>query len=188
MKYIIKTPFILIFGVVTFFYACTKELESTAPIPPPPVVVSGEKKITSFAFLKKENPSLDFDVPGEIVGNSIVVELIATVTTRNLIATFFVSEKASVSLAGVKQVSGVTSVNYASKINFDIEVEDKSKTTYTIEIKSVGNAPLSTDNATTSYAMETLTKTWIDYTVSIPKSVGYWSSSSSWSRLVLGRL
>lgn len=178
MKHAIKTPFILIAGVITFFYACTKELESTTPPPPPPpVVVSGEKKITSFAFLKKDNPSLDFDVPGEIAGNSIVVELIATVTTRNLIATFLVSEKATVSLAGVKQVSGVTSVNYASKITFDIEAQDKSKTTYTVEIKSVGNAPLSTVNATTSYAMETLTKTWIDYTVSVPKSVGYWPNS-----------
>jgi hypothetical protein len=178
MKQSIKIPFIFFAVVITFFHACKKDLEpvTTTP-PPPPVLVSSEKKITSFAFLKKDNPALEFDAVGEITGTAITVELIATVTTRNLIATFFASEKASVSLAAVKQVSGVTSVNYASKVTFEVEAEDKSKTNYTVEIKSVGNAPLSTVNNTTSYALETLTKTWIHYGNTIPQSVGYWPTA-----------
>jgi hypothetical protein len=178
MKYAIKTQLVLLAGVITFFHACTKDLEPVNTTPtPPPVLVSSEKKITSFAFLKKDNPTLEFDAVGEIIGNAITVELIATITTRNLIATFFVSEKASVSLAAVKQVSGVTSVNYTSKVTFEVEAEDKSKANYTVEIKAVGNAPLSTVNNTTSYALETLTKTWIHYGNTVPQSVAYWPTA-----------
>ncbi|MFN7278735.1 MAG: FG-GAP repeat domain-containing protein [bacterium] len=161
------------FGIALLIIAgCKKDAPAPAPTPPP-VVLSSEKKITAFSLLKKDNPALESDLIGTITGNAIVLETLASMTARDLKATFTVSDKATVYIAGVKQVSGVTSASYASKLTLDVEAEDKSKTAYTVELKTTGNAPNMTVNATTSYALRTQAKTWVNYGTTIPQSLRY---------------
>jgi len=160
-------------SIIMIFSGCKKESETPAPTPPPPVVLSSEKKITAFSLLKSNNPVLEADLVGTITGNAIVLEALASMTARDFKATFTVSDKATVYIAGVKQVSGTTQASYAAKFNLEVEAEDKSKTTYTVELKTTGNAPLMTVNNTTSYALRAQMKTWINYGSTLPGSLRY---------------
>lgn len=165
--------FLKCFGLfLLLITSCKKDAPDPAPAPPP-VVLSSEKKITAFSLLKKDNPALEADLIGTITGNAIVIETIASLTARDFKASFTVSDKASVYIAGVKQTSGVTSASYATKLNLDVEAEDKSKTTYTVELKTTGSAPNMSVNATTSYALRTQAKTWINYGTALPQGLRF---------------
>ena len=80
---------------ILLFAGCKKDEPAPAPTPPP-VVLSSEKKITAFSLLKKDNPALESDLIGTITGNAIVLETLASMTARDLKATFTVSDKATV--------------------------------------------------------------------------------------------
>jgi len=154
--------------------SCNKG-DTPAPAPPPTTpVASTEKSITSFAILKKDNPSLESDVTATFSGQKISVEIPANVTERNLVATFAASSKAKVRVNEVEQLSGQTRNSFSGTLTYEVEAEDKSKATYTVETKAVGNAPAQNVNATTSYEYRTGSKTWINYNTDMPSGIQFY--------------
>src|SRR5690349_2281715 len=120
-----KTYSVAILAAIILFASCKKD-EATAP----PVTASTEKSITSFKFLKEDNPTLESDVTATIASQTITAEIPANITERNLVATFSASSKAKVRANTVEQISGQTETSFSSAVSYEVEAEDKSKTTY----------------------------------------------------------
>ena len=160
-----------------FVISCSKGDPSESaptPTPPPTPVLSSDKTIAGFSFLKKDNPTLEADIISTLSAQKITLEIPANVTERNLTATFTIPAKAKVRIGTTEQVSGVTKNDFTNSVIYEIEAEDKSKATYTIEVKSLGNKPSATANSTTSYEYRSHTKTWIDYSTSLPSSLQFY--------------
>src|SRR4051794_21683841 len=96
----------------TFLFASCKKEDATAP----PVTASTEKTITSFKFLKEDNPSLESDVTAVVSNQKITAEIPANITERNLVATFTASSKAKVRANAVEQISGQTENLFSSAV------------------------------------------------------------------------
>lgn len=156
--------------------ACSKndETATTPTTTPPAPVLSSEKAITAFSFLKKDNPALDTDLAATISSQKITVDIPAHISERNLVPTFTLSNKAKARIGSTEQVSGQTKNNYTQSLSYEVEAEDKTKATYTVEVKAVGHAPLATVNNTTSYSYRTAATTWIDYGTALPSSLKFY--------------
>jgi hypothetical protein len=165
-----KAYSVALLAAIVLFASCKKE-DAT----PPPTVASTEKSITSFKFLKKDNASLESDVTATLAGQKFTAEIPANVTERNLVATFAASSKAKVRANSVDQVSGQTPNSFSNAVTYEVEAGDKSKATYTVEIKPVGHAPLQNANATTSYEYRTSSTTWINYNSAMPSSIQFYA-------------
>lgn len=169
MKYFkfLTCAFLLIFTNIN----CKK---SETVIQPTPVVLSGENSMISFSLLKKDNATLESDVTATFNNLTIIIELPKSLSGSNLIASFTSSSKSKVSISGVEQVSGITSNKFVNAMNIDVEAENKGKKTYTLELKYIGNAPLSTVNNTTSYYYRLNTKTWVNYGDVLPSTLNFY--------------
>ena len=95
------------------------------------------KDLLTFSFQKAKNSSLPYDIAGtvDLAAKRVLCTIPAGVGKTNLIATFTLSEKATAKVASVVQLSGVTSNNYTSILNYTIVAEDASTNNYTIEMQ-----------------------------------------------------
>jgi hypothetical protein len=114
-------------------------------------ILSSQKFMTEFKFLKSTNPHLDKDYSGVISGNNITVDFPHGFSTNDLIATFSISNQATAKVGAVLQTSGQTKNNFDQTVTYTIAAEDNSISTYTISLNKIGQAPNLNINKTTSY-------------------------------------
>jgi hypothetical protein len=106
---------------------------------------SSQKQFLSYS-IKAEKNGLKSDIQGQIDEKNKIITLNSKVPTdKNLIATF--NAVGDVFIGTVPQISGETSNNYSSNLNYTIVAEDNSKTTYIVR------TPPSSDNTITQFSI-----------------------------------
>ena len=105
-------------------------------------VNSSSKTITSFLLKTQFGNFL-----GTITGNNITVDLssFGVVNTSNL-STDFTTTGTSVTVNGVKQVSGVTTNNFAQPVTYTVTAADGSTQTYTVSVTPMPFRPYPADS------------------------------------------
>ena len=90
------------------------------------------KAITEFRFLAAGNPGLATDAVGTIDGTTIRV-VASTTALGSLVATFSTTG-ASVAVAGVPQISGITVNNFTAAVTYRVTAADGSTLNYTVTV------------------------------------------------------
>ena len=88
---------------------------------------SNQSKLLSFSIKEFSNNFI-------ITNNLVETTLTEDVDLTNLTAVFTTSPKAKVYIGGTIQNSGSTKNNFTNNVNYIVEAEDGSKTTYTVKI------------------------------------------------------
>ncbi|CAZ98044.1 M4 family metallopeptidase [Zobellia galactanivorans] len=101
--------------------------------------LSSEKEITDFRFNVTSPPTV-----GSINGNEIVMALPANINPGNLVATFATSARATVSVSGLPQQSGVSFNDFTEPVVYTVTAEDGSTKDFTVRL--MANDPNDTDN------------------------------------------
>ncbi len=102
--------------------------------------LSSEKEITDFRFNVVSPAAV-----GVINGNQISVDLPTNINRQNLVATFANSAKATVSIAGTAQQSGVNINDFTNAVVYRVTAEDGSTKDFTVTIGTSG--PTNPDDA-----------------------------------------
>lgn len=130
----LKSKFALPIVLLLFiFSACSKEEGEKAPVPKP--------VITSFSFLKANNPSLNKDISLEITGNQISGQLPLSANVENLVATFnYVGS--SVKINGKQQVSNNTNNDFTDTVVYTVNSSDGSTQDFVVDATWFTGLPL----------------------------------------------
>ena len=110
--------------------------------------ISSETSITSFSFLKENNPNLISNIGLKISDNRIKGSVPLNVTLDDLIATFEYTG-VEIKISGVPQKSGITANNFKDILTYSIIGEDGTTVTYEADIVRFTGLPLvfiTTDN------------------------------------------
>lgn len=99
-----------------------------------PVVKSSAKEITAFSFV---NPAMT----GVISNSSIAITVPFGTDVSNLIANFSVSDAAQVKVLGVNQISGATSNNFTSPVQYEVTAEDGSTKLFDVTVTISSSTP-----------------------------------------------
>jgi len=105
-------------AAVLFVTSCSKD-----DVIPPPVAKSDKNDIVLFQFKKEYNPSLTASGLSYYSGNLIFVTLPEGSSLNALKPNFEVSPKATLSINGVEQQSGVTQVDFSNTVTISIKSE-----------------------------------------------------------------
>ncbi len=107
--------------------------------------------LSSFSFLKQNNPGLDSDIVCTISGDSIVCVLPLSVNRDSLVATFTTSDTANaVTVNGVKQISNISINNFSGTADYNIAEPGNTEMTYKVIVYRFTGLPilyLTTDGA-----------------------------------------
>lgn len=136
-------------------------------------ILSSQKQITDFRFLKSLNPHLDKDYPGVISGTSINVNFLHGFATNELMATFSASDRATVKIGGTSQTSGQTNNKFNQVVTNRVTAEDNSVSTFSVTLTKIGQAPNPKINKTTSYHQYTSNIFYVNLATVIPQSQLY---------------
>lgn len=93
---------------------------------------SSAKEITAFSFV---NPA----VKAQITGNNIFVTLPYGTDLTKLLADFQLSDKATVTVNGIEQVSGTTVNNFSNSLVYVVTAEDGTTQSYTVFVSLAKN-------------------------------------------------
>jgi hypothetical protein len=99
------------------------------------VASSSANELTSFSFLKTNNPTLSADAAGVISGNRVAVALPYGINLNGLKASFQ-STGASVLVGGVLQTSGLTANDFTAPVTYVVTAADGGKRTYEVTVTS----------------------------------------------------
>ncbi|MHC1689628.1 MAG: serine hydrolase domain-containing protein [Bacteroidales bacterium] len=105
-------------AAVLFVTSCSKD-----DVIPPPVAKSDKNDIVLFQFKKEYNPSLSASGLSYYSGNLIFVTLPEGSSLNALKPSFEVSPKATLSINGIEQQSGVTQVDFSNTVTISIKSE-----------------------------------------------------------------
>jgi hypothetical protein len=97
--------------------------------------LSSEKELTSFSFLKEDNPSLTADVAGTISGNNIVISLPAGTDLSSLTPAIVHTG------ISIDPASGVAN-DFSSPVEYLVIAEDGSSVKYTIKVTVRPDGPV----------------------------------------------
>ena len=122
----------------------TQNYTVTVTIAPPK---STEKAITTFSF-----NGLNPIVTATISGTNITATVPFGTNVNNLVPTFTISPKATITSGGVTQVSGVTSGNFTTSKNYVVTAEDGSSLPYSVTVTVAKN----TEKAITAFSFNGL--------------------------------
>jgi hypothetical protein len=120
--------------------SCSKKTDTTPPVVP----ASSAKVLTAFSFLKSNNTSLDSDRIATIAGDSAIIVLPANITQRNLIATYTVSDKATLNIGTTVQSNSVTVNDFTNIVTYTVKAEDGSTANYKVKINGKAVLPILT--------------------------------------------
>jgi endonuclease/exonuclease/phosphatase family metal-dependent hydrolase len=130
-------PALLLISLVVLFAACTQ--------PGDVRTLSSEKTFVSLSFLQANNASLSADYVAAWNAAErlwVTPTLPATVETRQLKASFTLSDGARCYVGTTAQVSGATPNDFGSPVQYRIVAEDGSETTMTVKLqKAVDTGP-----------------------------------------------
>lgn len=118
---------------VTAIDESTKMYEVTVTVTPP--VLSSEKTLTSFSFLKADNPALSADVLGTINGLNIACTLPSGVSVTALKPTIVHTG------SSINPASGAAN-NFTAPATYTVKAEDGSTENYTITVTVAASGPV----------------------------------------------
>lgn len=100
-------------------------------------ISSNENSIAAFEFSKEKNPSLVYDIAGEIIGDTIFAYTFAGTDISGLIPDFDHKGK-EVLVDGIIQVSGNDSQDFTELVKYEVKAENNSAHTYTVKFQDTG--------------------------------------------------
>jgi hypothetical protein len=104
-----------------------------------PPDASEARDITAFSFLASKNQGLASDVPATIVGTTITVVL--PFTNVALLTPTFTTTGSSVQVAGVPQMSGVTTNDFSTTVSYMVVAADGETRTFDVTVTAPGFRP-----------------------------------------------
>lgn len=123
-------------GIILLYLALFSLFISCSEVEPPPVVLSSECQLESFAFQTEFNGDLREAAIGKISNYKITVSIPFDMPTDELIATF-VYKGVSIKIGGNEQVSGKTANNFSNPVVYSVIAEDGTKKDYTVIITKI---------------------------------------------------
>jgi hypothetical protein len=93
----------------------------------------GPKELVAFSFTAAHNPALPADVPATLTGSAISATVPFGTDITALVATFSTTG-ASVTVAGIPQVSDTTANNFATPVTYRVSATDASTQDYTVTV------------------------------------------------------
>jgi len=123
-------------GIILLYLALFSLFISCSEVEPPPVVLSSECQLESFAFQPEFNGDLREAAIGKISNYKITVSIPFDMPTDGLIATF-VYKGVSIKIGGNEQVSGKTANNFSNPVVYSVIAEDGTKKDYTVIITKI---------------------------------------------------
>ncbi len=123
-------------GIILLYLALFSLFISCSEVEPPPVVLSSECQLESFAFQTEFNGDLREAAIGKISNYKITVSIPFDMPTDGLIATF-VYKGVSIKIGGNEQVSGKTANNFSNPVVYSVIAEDGTKKDYTVIITKI---------------------------------------------------
>ena len=123
-------------GIILLSLALFSLFISCSEVEPPPVVLSSECQLESFAFQTEFNGDLREAAIGKISNYKITVSIPFDMPTDGLIATF-VYKGVSIKIGGNEQVSGKTANNFSNPVVYSVIAEDGTKKDYTVIITKI---------------------------------------------------
>lgn len=130
----------LLFCYLTLLIACgwsSCKPDSEPPLPEP----SSAKELLDFAFLQKNNPTLEEDIYLVIKDDSLFGHLPLTVALDTLVATF-TTDAATVTVAGETQRSGKDVVDFRKPVAYTVTAEDGSEAEYHVQLTYFTGLPI----------------------------------------------
>lgn len=100
-------------------------------------VDAGTSEITSFKFLKETNPSLVYDIPTEIYGDTVYAYTFAGTDLSTLVPDFEF-DGLEVLVAGVVQESGRNRQDFTGLVNYQVRTASGSTRAYTVKFADTG--------------------------------------------------
>jgi len=98
---------------------------------------NNEHQIIEYSFLAENNPNLWGDCLAEIDGQNIQINIPEETDISNLIASFILSDNASVSVNEVLQESGITPNNYNDTLVYVVEAENGDTSHYNVTVNLI---------------------------------------------------
>lgn len=132
--------------------------------------LSSAKEISSFAFLKSNNPQLSQDYQAIITGTSISVNIPNGTDVKSLKANFTISSKALIKIGSIVQESNVNANDFSNKVSYTVTAEDLSTKSYEVSLVYTGIAPNKDINTTTSYYTYLQNKLYLNLATVIPNT------------------
>lgn len=96
-----------------------------------------EKTITSFGFLKENNPHLPYNVPVTFRGDTLYAHIFAGTEIRELISDF-AYDGMEVSVDGILQLSGSSVQDFTEPVDYTVKANDGSTHRYTVKVQDLG--------------------------------------------------
>ncbi len=121
---------------------CSKDSSDGPQVPvdqtddDPVVQLSSAKELISFSIRKSDNPELKIDADVQQSGTSLKVFFPFETDISDMVVSFQVSEKASLSINGSQMTSGSSKVDFTSSLAVTVEAEDGSTKDFTITSES----------------------------------------------------
>jgi D-alanyl-D-alanine carboxypeptidase len=136
---------ILVVIICLFTIVSCKKTTAAKPTPR-----SSENKLLTFSFLATNN-SISTAMAVQFSGTQVVALYAPGTDITALKASFTISDKASVSIGGVKQVSGITTNNFTQPVTYVITAEDGSTQSYTVTLSDQTLTLFAVDNQVASF-------------------------------------
>jgi len=103
-------------------------------------IVSSDKALITFGFLKVDNPSLTEDFNGVLTGTSINLLVSSSADLSQLKANFTSSPKTTVKIGEAIQQSKVTMTNFSLPVVYSVCAEDGTKQDYIVTVLKKSSA------------------------------------------------
>ncbi len=124
----------MIIFLLLFLYSCQKDDVAFAVTPRPTTLTKG---LTSFSFLKANNPALPGDLIAIITGNKIAVQLPEHTPLDKLVATFSTgSVKTKLYVDNKEQVSSSTVNNFARPVVYQVVSDEGQAVNMKVEFST----------------------------------------------------
>jgi hypothetical protein len=102
---------------------------------------SSAKELLGYSFLTSVNTGLSEDLIANEISDTLVFDVEFGTDVTNLIATFEISDKASLFIETTEQVSGTTSNDFTETVNYTLVAEDESTQTFSVKIDVAQPSP-----------------------------------------------
>jgi D-alanyl-D-alanine carboxypeptidase len=122
--YLNHLKFVVLFLVSSILLSCTK----------PHTELPSSGNITDFSFLTENNKAIAISSSGTITGNDIKIFLPPGSDAHALIATFTITDSASVTVNGIPQQSGITVNDFSNPVSYSLSFSKGGNQTYTVTL------------------------------------------------------
>ena len=112
------------------------------------VIVDQAPNITSFAFLRSDNPGLSNDVTLDVATNIISGRITENTSVKALVATFG-HEGATITVDSVDQTDGITANDFTQPVLYKVSMASGVSKTYSVDVTKFTGLPIvyiTTDN------------------------------------------